>query len=155
MTEALPTGARRQLRSGADAAAAYRTVQRRVDALVRGRTDVCERNVPACPEWSVRQTVSHLAGTAQDMVSLNLDTAGTMSGPRPSWIVLPTTASTRCSICGRGPPSQSPNSWRKARNLLAAKQFSMPSLMNTISAARSANPVLGQRIRRLRWPPDS
>jgi uncharacterized protein (TIGR03083 family) len=77
MTEALPTGARRQLRSGADAAAAYRTVQRRVDALVRGRTDVCERTVPACPEWSVRQTVSHLAGTAQDMVSLNLDTAGT------------------------------------------------------------------------------
>ena len=66
-----------QLRPGADAAAAYRTVQGRVDALVRGRTDVADRNVPACPKWSIRQTVSHLAGTAQDIVAVNLEGAGT------------------------------------------------------------------------------
>lgn len=77
MTEATTTGARQHLRSGADAAAAYRMVQRRVDALVRGRANVCERTVPACPDWSVRQTVNHLAGTAQDMASLNLEDAGT------------------------------------------------------------------------------
>jgi hypothetical protein len=52
-------------------------VQRRVDALLRGRTDVCEQTVPACPEWSIRQTVCHLAGTAQDLVAVNLDNAGT------------------------------------------------------------------------------
>ena len=66
-----------QLRSGADAAAAYRTVQGRVDALLRGRSEVADRRVPACPAWSIRQTVSHLTGTAQDIVSLNLDNAGT------------------------------------------------------------------------------
>lgn len=77
MTEAIATGARRHLRPGADAAAAYRTVQRRVDALLRGRTDVCEHTVPACPEWTIRQTVCHLAGTAQDLASPNLDDVGT------------------------------------------------------------------------------
>jgi uncharacterized protein (TIGR03083 family) len=76
MTEATATGARRHLRSSADAAAAYRTVQRRVDTLLRGRTDVCEQTVPACPEWSIRQTVCHLAGTAQDIAAVNLDDAG-------------------------------------------------------------------------------
>jgi uncharacterized protein (TIGR03083 family) len=76
MTEATATGARRHLRSSADAAAAYRTVQRRVDALLRGRTDVCEHTVPACPDWSIRQTVCHLAGTAQDIAAVNLDDAG-------------------------------------------------------------------------------
>ncbi|BBY19927.1 maleylpyruvate isomerase N-terminal domain-containing protein [Mycobacterium stomatepiae] len=77
MTEAIATGARRHLRSGADAAAAYRTVQGRVDALLRGRVGECERSVPACPQWSIRQTVCHLAGTAQDLVGTNLDNAGT------------------------------------------------------------------------------
>lgn len=77
MTEAMTTGARQHLRSGADAAAAYRTVQRRVDTLARGRTDACKRSVPAGPEWSIRQTVNHLAGTAQDVVSFNLGDVGT------------------------------------------------------------------------------
>lgn len=75
MTDA--TGVRSHLRSSADAAAAYRLVQGRVDALLRGRTDVCERVVPACPAWSIRQTVCHLAGTAEDAVAANLDNAGT------------------------------------------------------------------------------
>lgn len=74
--------AKPRLRSSADVAAAYRTVQSRVDALVRSRTDVADRNVPACPEWSIRQTVSHLAGTAQDIVSLNIEGAGTEAWTR-------------------------------------------------------------------------
>ncbi|MEM6109385.1 maleylpyruvate isomerase N-terminal domain-containing protein [Mycobacterium sp. 050272] len=77
MSDAIATGPRRHLRSSTDAAAAYRTVQGRVDALLRGRTDVCERAVPACPGWSVRQTVCHLAGTAQDVVAGNLAGVGT------------------------------------------------------------------------------
>ncbi len=72
MTETRP-----RLCSGNDAATAYRTVQRRVDALLRGRTDVAERTVPACPQWSVRQTLGHLVGIAQDIVSLNLEGVGT------------------------------------------------------------------------------
>ena len=66
-----------QLRSSAEAAAAYRLVQTRVDALLRDRTDVADRAVPACPAWTVHQTVSHLAGVAQDIAALNLDGAGT------------------------------------------------------------------------------
>jgi uncharacterized protein (TIGR03083 family) len=68
---------RPRLCAGVDVAAAYRTVQRRVDALLRGRTDVADRRVAACPEWSLRQTLSHLAGTAQDIASLNLVGVGT------------------------------------------------------------------------------
>lgn len=43
-----------------DAAAAYRLVYGRVDALLRGRADVAELAVPACPAWTIRQTVAHL-----------------------------------------------------------------------------------------------
>lgn len=56
-----------------DAGAAYHLVYRRVDALTRGRADVAERAVPACPAWTVRQTVAHLTGVAQDIVSLNME----------------------------------------------------------------------------------
>lgn len=56
-----------------DAVAAYRLVYERVDALVGGRPDVAELMVPACPDWTVRQTVAHLAGVAQDVASANLE----------------------------------------------------------------------------------
>lgn len=56
----------------ADAAAAYRLVHRRLGTLIRGRPDVAERTVPACPGWTVRQTVAHLTGIAQDIVSANM-----------------------------------------------------------------------------------
>lgn len=59
-----------------DAAAAYRLVYHRVDALLRGRAEVAELMVPACPGWTVRQTVAHLAGGAQDVASLNLEGVG-------------------------------------------------------------------------------
>jgi uncharacterized protein (TIGR03083 family) len=60
-----------------DAAAAYRVVCERVDALVRGRDGIAELAVPACPGWTVRQVVAHLAGVAQDIVALNLEEKGT------------------------------------------------------------------------------
>ncbi|AKN16975.1 hypothetical protein MHAE_01595 [Mycobacterium haemophilum DSM 44634] len=62
-----------------DAAAAYRLVYGRVDALLRGRAEIAEFAVPACPAWTVRQTVAHLAGVAHDIISLNLEAVGTDS----------------------------------------------------------------------------
>jgi uncharacterized protein (TIGR03083 family) len=56
-----------------DAAAAYRLVYGRVDALLRSRPELAELTVPACPAWTVRQTVAHLAGLAQDIVSFNME----------------------------------------------------------------------------------
>jgi hypothetical protein len=35
--------------------------------------------VSACPAWTIRQTVAHLAGVAQDIVSLNVEKKGTGS----------------------------------------------------------------------------
>jgi uncharacterized protein (TIGR03083 family) len=60
----------------AEAAAAYGLVGRRVDALIRGRADVAELTVPACPAWTIRQTVAHLTGIAQDIVGLNVEAKG-------------------------------------------------------------------------------
>lgn len=71
-----------QLLPSSDAVAAYRLVHGRLDALLRGRAGVAEMVVPACPGWTVRKTVAHLAGVAQDIGSLNLDGAGTDSWTR-------------------------------------------------------------------------
>lgn len=65
-----------QLLPTADAVAAYRLIQQRVDALVRGRRDVAELTVPACPAWTIRQAIAHLAGVAEDIASLNLEAKG-------------------------------------------------------------------------------
>ncbi len=62
-----------------DAAAAYRLVYGRVDELLRGRAEVAELAVPACPAWTIRQTVAHLAGVAADVVSLNAKAKGANS----------------------------------------------------------------------------
>jgi uncharacterized protein (TIGR03083 family) len=59
------------------AGAAYRLICERVDALVRGRDGVPELAVPACPGWTIRQLLAHLAGVAQDIVALNLEKKGT------------------------------------------------------------------------------
>jgi uncharacterized protein (TIGR03083 family) len=56
-----------------DAASAYRLAYGRVDALIRGRAEGAELTVPACPAWTIRQTVAHLTGVAEDIVSLNLE----------------------------------------------------------------------------------
>jgi uncharacterized protein (TIGR03083 family) len=66
-----------QLLPVGEAAAAYRLICERVDALVRGREGIAELTVPACPGWTIRQVVAHLAGVAQDIVALNLAKKGT------------------------------------------------------------------------------
>jgi len=55
-----PRGRSPQLLPVSEAAAAYRLVYGRVDALIRGRTEVAELTVPACPAWTIRQSVAHL-----------------------------------------------------------------------------------------------
>lgn len=62
-----------RLLSSSDAASAYRLAYGRVDALIRGRAEGAELTVPACPAWTIRQTVAHLTGVAEDIVSLNLE----------------------------------------------------------------------------------
>jgi uncharacterized protein (TIGR03083 family) len=72
-----PSGRTPRLLPAADAAAAYRVIHQRIDALVRARTGVAELAVPACPAWTIRQMIAHLTGVAQDIVALNLDGKGT------------------------------------------------------------------------------
>lgn len=56
-----------------DAEKAYRLVHRRIDALLRGRDGVADLMVPACPDWTIRQTVAHLAGGAEGVAETNFD----------------------------------------------------------------------------------
>jgi hypothetical protein len=78
-----------RLLSIADAAAAYHLIYRRLDALLRGRGEVGELAVPACPAWTLRETVAHLAGIAQDIVCLNMQGKAHRlldpSAGRPPW----------------------------------------------------------------------
>jgi uncharacterized protein (TIGR03083 family) len=60
-----------------ESVAAYHLVHRRIDALLRGRADIADRVVPACPAWTIRQTVAHLTGVAQDVAALNVEAKGT------------------------------------------------------------------------------
>jgi hypothetical protein len=91
-----------RLLSVSDAATAYRLVYGHLDALIRGRAEVAELTVPACPAWNIRQTVAHLAGLALDIVSLNTEEKAADSWTRPTrrWIVSAGTASTSYSTCG-------------------------------------------------------
>jgi uncharacterized protein (TIGR03083 family) len=57
--------------------AAYRKARERITALVLARPDMWESPVPHCPEWTVRQTVAHLAGIVDDAANGNLSGAGT------------------------------------------------------------------------------
>ncbi|MGV0583615.1 maleylpyruvate isomerase N-terminal domain-containing protein [Mycobacteroides chelonae] len=70
------------LRPGGEAVAAYRLVYQRIDALLRERAQIAELPVPACPAWTVRQTLAHLTGLAQDIVSFNLEGIGTEAWTR-------------------------------------------------------------------------
>ncbi|BBY55786.1 maleylpyruvate isomerase N-terminal domain-containing protein [Mycobacterium koreense] len=65
-----------------DAAEAYRLVYHRVATLLRGRDEVGEVVVPACPAWTIRDTLAHLAGAAQDVVSGDLAGVGSESWTR-------------------------------------------------------------------------
>ncbi len=66
-----------QLLPISDAAVAYRLICERVDTLVRGRAGIAELTVLACPGWTIRQVIAHLAGVAEDIVALNLEKKGT------------------------------------------------------------------------------
>jgi hypothetical protein len=59
----------------------YADARARITTAVRdlGAADL-QRLVPACPEWTVHNLVSHLAGGAADFVAGNLEGA-----PRPPW----------------------------------------------------------------------
>jgi uncharacterized protein (TIGR03083 family) len=59
--------------SSIDVGAAYRDLRMRILELVReiSPTD-WERPVPHCPEWSVRETLAHLAGIVDDGINNNM-----------------------------------------------------------------------------------
>jgi uncharacterized protein (TIGR03083 family) len=54
----------------ADLAGAYADARRRLQQLVAGLDDTgLMAPVPACPDWTVRDIVAHLAGIAEEVVS--------------------------------------------------------------------------------------
>jgi uncharacterized protein (TIGR03083 family) len=55
-----------------DNAAIYDETRRRIGDLVRRHPDGARLTVAACPAWSVRDVVAHLAGLAADWRNLNL-----------------------------------------------------------------------------------
>jgi uncharacterized protein (TIGR03083 family) len=60
---------------------AYRLVRTRVDSLLRPLAPaVVETVVPGCPEWTVRETLSHLVGACSDVLAGQGDAAGS-----PEW----------------------------------------------------------------------
>lgn len=60
-----------------DPSAAYLVVRQRLtDALAGLPDEQAERPVPACPRWTVRQTVAHLAGACADILAGRLEDAG-------------------------------------------------------------------------------
>ena len=56
-----------------DQEAAYQEVRLRVSDLVAQHPDRLDELVPACPAWTARQLVAHLAGLARDLVDGNVD----------------------------------------------------------------------------------
>ncbi|NUR95740.1 MAG: hypothetical protein HOV67_10830 [Kribbellaceae bacterium] len=59
----------------------YHAAHERMAAAVQGLSaEDLDRQVPACPQWSVQDLVAHLTGVAADFVAGNLAGA-----PRPPW----------------------------------------------------------------------
>lgn len=70
-----------ELVAAIDVGGAYRDLRVRVNAVVAGITaDDWERIVPHCPQWSVRQTLAHMAGVVDDAINQNLSGVAT-----PAW----------------------------------------------------------------------
>lgn len=60
-----------------DPAAGYLVVRERLDAALAGlEPGRAELPVPACPRWTVRQTVAHLAGVCADTLAGRVQDAG-------------------------------------------------------------------------------
>lgn len=60
-----------------DVGALYREERGRIAELVRDADEQVETKVPACPEWTVRQLVSHLSGVCADIINGRLDGVAT------------------------------------------------------------------------------
>jgi hypothetical protein len=59
----------------------YAATRARVTETAQALTaEQLNTRVPACPDWTVHNLISHLAGVAGDFVAGNLDGA-----PRPPW----------------------------------------------------------------------
>jgi uncharacterized protein (TIGR03083 family) len=50
---------------------AYKAIQERLASVV-GATD-CQREVPGCPSWQVRDVLAHMAGLCEDWIDQHLD----------------------------------------------------------------------------------
>ncbi|MEV0289966.1 MULTISPECIES: maleylpyruvate isomerase family mycothiol-dependent enzyme [unclassified Kribbella] len=78
----------------ATSAALYAGTRERVTHAVRSLSPAdLDRTVPACPEWTVRDLVSHLTGVATDFATGNLDGA-----PEPPWTAVQVEARRRLPI---------------------------------------------------------
>ncbi|MEM7275063.1 MAG: maleylpyruvate isomerase family mycothiol-dependent enzyme [Actinomycetota bacterium] len=56
--------------------APYLAVLERIDGLARSGRSALDDPVPACPGWTARRTIAHLAGLAEDWVAGRLDGYG-------------------------------------------------------------------------------
>ncbi len=54
----------------------YLAIVARISDVVRDAEPSLDEGVPACPRWTVRQVVAHLAGVAEDWVAGRLDDYG-------------------------------------------------------------------------------
>jgi uncharacterized protein (TIGR03083 family) len=106
----------------ATSASLYAATRQRVTAAVRhlGPADL-DRQVPACPEWTVHNLISHLAGVATDFATGNLDGA-----PEPPWTAVQVEAR-------RGAPIDA---------VLAEWARSGPALERVILAGSSDHPLV-------------
>jgi uncharacterized protein (TIGR03083 family) len=60
--------------SGIDVGVAYRDCRDRIIEVVSGCSSAqWEQGVPHCPSWTVRQTLAHLAGVADDAINGNME----------------------------------------------------------------------------------
>ena len=63
--------------SHADSAVAYAEVRERMTALLRGASpEQLARQVPACPDWSVKDLAAHVVGVAVDVAAGRVEGAG-------------------------------------------------------------------------------
>jgi uncharacterized protein (TIGR03083 family) len=61
-----------------DVGAAYQGIRERLSGLLSQLDEAgWEQPVPHCPDWTVRQTLSHLVGVVDDAIHGNLSGAGT------------------------------------------------------------------------------
>jgi uncharacterized protein (TIGR03083 family) len=79
--------------TSADLYAATRA--RLTDAVLAFSPEALAGRVPACPEWTVHNLISHLSGAAADFVAGNLDGA-----PRPPWTAVQVDARRSMPISG-------------------------------------------------------